>query len=271
MRIWIDEGHGGAQPGACAQGYKEKDLTLKIGNALAAELARCGITVSRTRTSDVDIPLDTRGPLANKWGADLFVSVHLNSGGGHGAETWCSITGGASKALAACIQAELVGLGYTDRGVKSRKGSDGRDYLAVIRETNMPAVLAEVGFIDNSGDMRIFNAAKAAQAIARGICAYAGIAYTAVATKPTFTAPAITGLSLDTHSKDMRPGEVYEVLARCVKQPTVHITGLDVIKLERVTADPRGWKIRIKAIKKGFAHITVVSSGLTAQCNFNVR
>ena len=81
----------------------------------------------------------------------------------------------------------------------------------------------------------------------------------------------IVGLSLDTRSKNMRPGEVYEVLARCSNQPEINVTGQDVIKVERITADPRGWKIRTRAIKSGFAHITVASAGLTAQCNFNVR
>ena len=272
MKIWIDEGHGGAQPGACSQGFREKALTLKIGNVLAAELTRCGMSVSRTRTSDVDIPLDTRGPKANRWGADLFVSVHLNSGGGHGAETWCSIAGGKSRTLAERIQAELVKLGYTDRGVKSRKGDDGRDYLAVIRESNMPAVLAEVGFIDNVEDMRRFDAQKAGQAIARGICAYAGIAY-----KPTYAAapPQITGLSLDTHSKDMVIGERYTVLIRCKDKPTVTTVGSDVISKSDPRLDPkgRGWLIDITALPPParYAHIVVSAAGQTAQCNFNVK
>lgn len=271
MRVWIDAGHGGAQPGACALGCKEKDLTLQIATLLGAELTRCGVTVAQTRTTDVDIPLDTRGPLANKWGADYFVSVHLNAGGGRGAETWCSIAGGKSKALAECIQAELVGLGYVDRGVKTRKGDDGRDYLAVIRQTNMPAVLAEVGFIDSQEDMARFDAAKAAQAIAQGICKQAGIAY-----KPAVTAPAITGLSLDTSSKDMASGGKYTVLAKCRDKPTVDTTGRDVIAVSDPRLDPkgRGWLIDVEGLPPEpvvrHGHITVTADGVTQQCNFNV-
>ena len=276
-KIWIDAGHGGIQPGACSQGYKEKDLTLQIATLLGAELTRCGFTVAQTRTTDVDIPLDTRGPLANKWGADYFVSVHLNAGGGRGAETWCSIAGGKSKALAECIQAELVGLGYVNRGVKTRKGDDGRDYLAVIRQTNMPAVLAEVGFIDSSEDMARFDAAKAAQAIARGICKHTGIAYKQAFTVPTFAAPAITGLTLDTSSKDMNSGEKYTVLAKCQNEPVVSdVVGRDVIKVGKPYKDPkgRGWLIDVQGLPPEpvvrHGHITVSAAGVTQQCNFNV-
>ncbi|MDU6348321.1 MAG: N-acetylmuramoyl-L-alanine amidase [Clostridium sp.] len=270
-KIWIDAGHGGAQPGACALGRKEKDLTLQIATLLGTELTRCGMTVAQTRTTDVDVLLDTRGPLANKWGADYFVSVHLNAGGGKGAETWCSIAGGKSKSLANCIQAELAALGYVDRGVKTRKGSDGRDYLAVIRESNMPAVLAEVGFIDSTEDMARFDAAKAAQAIARGICKHTGVAY-----KPAVSAPAIAGLTLDTSSKDLASGAKYTVLARCENEPEVDVTGRDVIRVLRKYKDPkgRGWLIDVQGLPPEpvarHGHITVNAAGQTVQCNFNI-
>ena len=275
-KIWIDAGHGGAQPGAVALGHAEKDLTLQLAALLGVELTRCGFTVAQTRTTDVDVPLNTRGPLANKWGADYFVSVHLNAGGGRGAETWCSITGGKSKALAQCIQAELVGLGYIDRGVKTKQGSDGRDYLAVIRQTNMPAVLAEVGFIDSSVDMALFDATKAAQAIARGICKHIGVAYKQAVSTPTFTASPMTGLALDTTSKDMVTGERYTVLAKCKDKPAVSVTGRDVIRASepRLDAKGRGWLIDVESLPPEpvtrHAHIKVTADGVTQQCNFNV-
>ena len=276
LKVWIDAGHGGVQPGACALGYKEKDLTLQIATLLGAELTRCGFTVAQTRTTDVDIPLDTRGPLANKWGADYFVSVHLNAGGGRGAETWCSIAGGKSKALAECVQAELVGLGYVDRGVKTRKGDDGRDYLAVIRQTNMPAVLAEVGFIDSTEDMARFDASKAAQAIARGICKHTGVAYKQAVSAPAFTAPEITGLTLDTSTKDLAAGAKYTVLAKCKDKPSVATTGRDVISVSEPRLDPkgRGWLIDVQGLPPEpvvrHGHISVTADGVTQQCNFNV-
>lgn len=276
LKIWIDAGHGGAQPGAVALGKKEKDLTLQIATLLGTELTRCGFSVAQTRATDVDVLLDTRGPKANAWGADYFVSVHLNAGGGRGAETWCSITGGKSKALAECIQAEMVGLGYVDRGVKTRKGDDGRDYLAVIRESNMPAVLAEVGFIDSQEDMIRFDAAKAAQAIARGICKHTGVVYKQKVTAPTLTSPTITGLTLDTSSKDMASGAIYTVLAKCKDKPAVITTGRDVIAVSEPRIDPkgRGWLIDVQGLppepEVRHGHITVSAAGQTVQCNFNV-
>lgn len=90
----------------------------------------------------------------------------------------------------------------------------------------------------------------------------------------TAAAPTITGLTLDTRpGKDMRPGEIYDVLAKCSAVPTVSITGRDIIELVSIFADSkgRGHKIRIRAKKPGHAHITVSAAGQIAQCNFNVK
>ncbi|WP_195200647.1 N-acetylmuramoyl-L-alanine amidase [Faecalispora jeddahensis] len=190
LKIWIDAGHGGVQPGICYGGRIEKAYTLPTAIALQNELERCGFTVKQTRTTDVDVTVGQRARNANAWGADYFVSIHLNGSVGHnamGAETWHSITGGQSKALAQAIQKEVAALGYKDRALKSEANEKGKDSLCVIRETNAPAVLVEVGFLDWDADMRIFDAAKAAQAIARGICNHTGVAYkpaTAAATAP---------------------------------------------------------------------------------------
>lgn len=266
MRIWIDAGHGGVQPGNVALGRLEKDLTLDISLKLAALLRASGHTVGMTRTTDVDVGIDERARLANKWGADLFISIHLNGGGGYGAEVFCSLAGGKARELAAALQTELVSLGYRDRGVKTKEGNGGRDYFGVIRETNAPAVIAECGFLDSRDDMARYNADKIADALAKGVAKYTGVAY-----KPA--APAISGLTLDTSSKNMRPGEIYDVLARCSAVPTVRATGQDVIKVVSTTADSkgRGHKIRVQALKAGYAHIDVAASGAIQSCNFNVR
>ena len=276
-KIWIDAGHGGVQPGICYGGRVEKAYTLPTAIALQNELERCGFTVKQTRTTDVDVTVDNRAKLSNAWGADYFVSIHLNGSVGHnamGAETWHSITGGQSKALAQAVQKEVAALGYKDRGLKSAANSNGKDTLAVIRETNAPAVLVEVGFLDWDADMRIFDAAKAAQAIARGICKHTGIAYkpaTAAA-----TAPPITGLTLDATSYDMATGGKYTLLAKCRDKPTVDTTGRDVIAVSEPRLDPkgRGWLIDVQGLPPAPAlrhgHIKVTADGVTQQCNFNV-
>ncbi|MBU8909378.1 N-acetylmuramoyl-L-alanine amidase family protein, partial [Desertibacillus haloalkaliphilus] len=104
--------------------------------------------------------------------ADIFVSIHVNSGpsGGHGTETWIASSSSSSsdsRKLAEMINKRLVAeLGTRDRGVKTAN-------FAVLRETNMPSVLVELGFITNSNDASIMKRSnfneKAANAIYKGI------------------------------------------------------------------------------------------------------
>lgn len=269
MKIWIDAGHGGVQPGIVALGRKEKDLTLDISLKLEALLKQAGHTVAMTRTTDVDVGIDERARLANKWGADLFISIHLNGGGGYGAEVFCSLAGGKSRELAAALQTELVALGYRDRGVKTKAGTGGKDYFGVIRETNAPAVIAECGFLDSQDDMARYNADKIADALAKGVAKYTGVSYKAAA-------PAIVGFMLDTSSHNMQPSAVYDVLARCADKPSIRVVGRDIISVSEPVAayngtELRGYKIRIKALKPGFAHIDVSAAGQIKSCNFNVK
>ena len=89
-------------------------------------------------------------------------------------------------------------------------------------------------------------------------------------------APAITGLTLDTTSKDMNSGEKYTVLARCKDKPNVTTTGGDVIAVSEPRLDPkgRGWLIDVQGLPPApvlrHGHITVSADGVTWQCNFNV-
>ncbi len=92
-RIVVDAGHGGKDPGAVGpSGVLEKDVTLKMAKALAAELTRqIGCEVILTRSGDVFLPLEERTAIANKVGADLFISLHANANNSrkaHGIETY---------------------------------------------------------------------------------------------------------------------------------------------------------------------------------------
>jgi N-acetylmuramoyl-L-alanine amidase len=90
--VVIDPGHGGTETGAIGpSGVQEKELTLALARDLADSLSRLGLRVVLTRTDDVNVPLDTRTPLANQNKGDLFISVHLNSSlgsGAYGTETY---------------------------------------------------------------------------------------------------------------------------------------------------------------------------------------
>ncbi len=77
--VVIDAGHGGKDPGAMANGYQEKVIALNIATKLASELKKQGVDVRMTRTGDTYPTLRDRTAMANKWKADVFVSIHLNA------------------------------------------------------------------------------------------------------------------------------------------------------------------------------------------------
>ncbi|HSQ14677.1 MAG TPA: N-acetylmuramoyl-L-alanine amidase, partial [Candidatus Binatia bacterium] len=81
VRVMIDPGHGGKDPGAIGPtGLKEKDVVLAIGRRVREKLARSGgFDVRMTRDEDVFIPLEERTAMANKGGVDIFVSLHINA------------------------------------------------------------------------------------------------------------------------------------------------------------------------------------------------
>lgn len=193
MKVCLDGGHGGYDPGACANGLQEKDVTLKVVLDLKPLLEYNGIEVILTRDADyapghlegdLNGELWARVNIAEQNNVDLFVSVHVNSGGGTGEEVLITGTGGraeiaANKALPYLVQ---VG-GWANRGVKTQN-------VLVLRETSMPAILTENGFIDNPTDAaklkdpNIIHALAVAHA--KGICDYFGIAYK----EPTASAPS---------------------------------------------------------------------------------
>ena len=146
-KVFIDAGHGGGDSGAVGNGLKEKDLTLAIAKECAKVLRAAGVQVKMSRTGDTYPSLGERCRMANNWGADLFVSVHINAGGGTGFESYI-LTGAGSKTAKfqdAVHETIAAGCGLKDRG-KKRAG------YYVLKHTAMPAVLTENGFIDNKND-----------------------------------------------------------------------------------------------------------------------
>lgn len=167
--ICIDAGHGGKDPGACAGGVKEKNIALYTALEIGALLT--DYEVIYTRTGDVFVELSGRADIANAAKADLFVSIHCNSAdnmSANGMEVYCyTHASEASKCAARVIYDKLLAVcGLRGRGVKSKD-------LAVLRETHMPAVLVELGFISNYGDRaKLLNVDwqdSAARAVADGI------------------------------------------------------------------------------------------------------
>ena len=112
MKICIDPGHGGYDPGAVNHnvGVTEKSLALKIAALLGGELASRGYDVFFTRELDTFIPLGFRTKIANNEKADLFISIHLNAAAdpaAQGIETWYYEGSRESERLASIVQREL--------------------------------------------------------------------------------------------------------------------------------------------------------------------
>lgn len=152
VRIFIDPGHGGADSGTVANGLQEKDLTLDIALKTRDLLNEqySGHTINLSRTTDVTRSLTERTNMANKWGANLLVSIHINSGQGTGFESYTLNGNYADKertnAIRRSIHNEIVPkTGFIDRGVKEAN-------FHVLRESSAPAILTENGFIDNAND-----------------------------------------------------------------------------------------------------------------------
>lgn len=168
-RIALDAGHGGSDPGAVYKGRQEKDDTLDITLAVGDILKKNGIDVYYTRTTDEYETPFKKATDANNSGADLFVSIHRNSSENpnqySGVETLVYSDTGLKAEVARNINNQLEDAGFKNLGVDERKN------LVVLKRTKMPAVLVEVGFINNDKDNYLFDEEfdSIAQAIADGI------------------------------------------------------------------------------------------------------
>ena len=152
--VAIDPGHGGRDPGAVSEGRQEKDDVLRLALEVGALLEQNGIQVVYTRTTDVYNTPFEKATMANNSGADLLVSFHRNAtptGEASGAEVLVYEDAGLPAELAREILDALEEVGFDNRGVIERKN------LVVLRRSQMPAVLVEVGFIDNQGDNELFD------------------------------------------------------------------------------------------------------------------
>ena len=179
-KVFIGVGHGGvSDPGAVANGLKEKDLNLQIALACKDYLAQHGVEVKMSRTKDENDPLSEEIRECNAFSPDLAVDIHNNAGGGDGAEVFHHYGGGKGKTLAINVLDEIQKAGQNSRGAKIRKNAAGRDYYGFIREITAPAVIVECAFLDNATDIEILategKRKTMGQAIAKGILKTLGI------------------------------------------------------------------------------------------------
>lgn len=166
--IYIDPGHGGSEPGAISGGVREKDLNLQIAHRINNILISRGYRTVMSRTTDRQVSLSARAQEANRLNADIFVSIHFNAfqGTAQGIETYFYNQSGntsnpyannasrinSSRNLANSIHTNVLSqTGAVNRNVRSAN-------FHVLRETHMPAVLLELGYMDHPAERaRIVN------------------------------------------------------------------------------------------------------------------
>ena len=209
--IVVDPGHGGRDSGARGNGYNEKDIALQVATRLANNL-RQDYNVIMTRDSDFFVPLDTRAKIGNDANADFFISIHLNSGSSssaNGTEVYYfnkkdqnnyaaqvakfenkvdSSYGDVpfsdfilndifyrknqktSQAIAESVLNNLI----NTTGLR-RRGVFGANF-AVLRGSNSPSILVELGFMNNYSDLSQYltpdGQERAANAIGSAIRSY---------------------------------------------------------------------------------------------------
>lgn len=185
--VFLDPGHGGKDVGAEGRYYYEKSLTLRLASKVRSILRKNGFNVIMSRRSDVFISLNNRVAAANRYKADIMVSIHFNSAANkkvYGLETYCMTPAGASSsnaskidnrkypgnkydrnnfALAYLMQRSMLAYSKAlDRGVKHAR-------FLVIKEAQMPAVLVECGFLSNPDSERIIGTDRYLNQLANGI------------------------------------------------------------------------------------------------------
>jgi N-acetylmuramoyl-L-alanine amidase len=208
-RIVIDPGHGGHDPGAKARGLEEADLVLDVALRLEALLKDAGVEVIMTRRTDTFVALEERTAIANRAGADLFLSIHSNASSSdtaHGVETY--FLNFASNPQAEAIAArENAGGSRTMRNLPdivraialNNKLDESRDFAAMVQNAlytrlqksnrnlrnlgvkqapfmvlvgaTMPSILAEISFITNRQEATLLKTDKYKQQIAEALLA----------------------------------------------------------------------------------------------------
>lgn len=173
--VVLDAGHGGSDPGAISvTKKKEKDFNLAVVLKVQKLLQNDpNINLVLTRESDTYPTLPDRVKIAENVGADIFISVHANSGSASASGVETYYTRAASQDLAKVMHKHLVqASGLADRKVRTQS-------LHVTRETTMPAVLLECGYLSNKNDDALLATdeyrSKVAQGIADGIKEYLGL------------------------------------------------------------------------------------------------
>ena len=186
--IFLDPGHGGKDPGAQYLGLKEKDLNLQVSQQLKTRLESLGYKVIMSRSTDVFVDFVTeRSRISNETNADMFISIHFNAtghgldSGEDGIQTYTYLPTGNipsvinkkwhdnptrlkySQKLGSYIHQSVLATTHAkDAGLLAKS-------FAVLRETNKPAVLLELGYMDDSNESKKIRTKEYQQKLVDGI------------------------------------------------------------------------------------------------------
>jgi N-acetylmuramoyl-L-alanine amidase len=171
VKIYLDEGHGDNDSGAVGNGLYEKNVVLDISNRIAKKLqAYKNVEINRSRTTDIFLTLDQRTNKANEWGADCFISIHLNSATTTSARGFESFVyngsiSPATQAFQNVVHEEIIKkigkMISSDRGKK-------RANFHVLRETHMKACLFENLFVSNASDAHLLKQELFLESLSQG-------------------------------------------------------------------------------------------------------
>jgi len=240
-KIFIDEGHnptGFWNAGASANGMTEQDIVWDVGNYLA-QILRNDFDIRRSRPTrttvlgtDNNSSVNARWQMSNNWGADYFISIHVNAGKGTGAETF--YFNADAREFAQTVQTHY----YRAMGLRNRQTVKTNQW-AVLRMTNCPAILLELAFIDSplhNPDVNILRHRRyqMAQAIAKGIYKYFDI-------QQSTSSPSVDELHPTSLARIQYQGEVNYIQAANIRnryyttiEELVRIFGDTVIPLRQV-------------------------------------
>lgn len=182
--IYLDPGHGGADPGALYKKIEEQEINLKIAQKLKQKLEETGATVYLTRDGDYDLSvpyainrkrsdLSRRANIINRSNCDMYLSIHLNaetSSSWHGAEAYYDDIHSENEKIAKIMQEEF------QKNLGSKRNYKKTDTMYLHKRVKRPGVLLEVGFLSNPNDRYLLTQAtyqdKVAFTIMNGIIRY---------------------------------------------------------------------------------------------------
>lgn len=176
LRIMLDPGHGGSLSGTKGlSGRREQDINLDVAKRLYAMLEAAGARPTMTRKGDDTVGLYARPAMANAQKVQVFISIHANANGrpnsARGIETYYAWP--HSLPLAQAVHSQLV----TELRAPDRKVRKHTPFV-VIRETKMPSILVEIGYMNHKEEDRLLGTPEYRQRVARaifnGIARYAG-------------------------------------------------------------------------------------------------